>query len=462
MNQSPWTPYPQYKDSGVEWLGEVPEHWEVKRLRFVAEINPSKIEVAQLDRRTEVSFLAMELIGEDGTLTLDRSRPIDEVESGYTYFREDDVVIAKITPCFENGKGAIMRGLLGGIGFGTTELIVFRPKEGKTTSEYLNLILLSSPFRKLGESEMYGAGGQKRIPEDFVRNFSIAFPPLKEQISISSFLDRETSRIDTLISEKERLISLLQEYRQALISHAVTKGLDPKVKMKDSGVEWLGEVPEHWEVKRLKHIANVRLSNVDKHTVEGQKVVRLCNYLDVYNHRNITSKIDFMSATASDEQIERLSLQKDDVIITKDSEDPSDIGIPALIAEDIFGLVCGYHLAILRPTASNGEYLYYLLQSTFVRSAFEIEATGMTRYALGKYSIENLAFALPNQSEQTSISSFLDRKTSHIDTLISKAQKFIDLLKEYRSSLITAAVTGKIAVREVVPSGSEKRDIVHE
>jgi len=227
-------------------------------------------------------------------------------------------------------------------------------------------------------------------------------------------------------------------------------------------VEWLGEVPEHWEVKRLKHIADVRLSNVDKHTVEGQKVVRLCNYLDVYNNRHITSKIDFMSATASDEQITRLSVRKDDVIITKDSEDPSDIGIPALVAEDIFGLVCGYHLAILRPTTSKGEYLHYLLQSIFVRSAFEIEATGMTRYALGKYSIENLTFALPHQSEQTSIVSFLDRETSRIDTLISEAKKFIELLQEYRSSLITAVVTGKIDVREVVPSGSEKREIAYE
>ncbi len=219
------------------------------------------------------------------------------------------------------------------------------------------------------------------------------------------------------------------------------KEFKPYPKYKESGIKWLGEVPEHWEVKRLKHIADVRLSNVDKHTVEGQKIVRLCNYLDVYNNTHITSKIDFMSATASDEQIERLSLQKDDVIITKDSEDPSDIGIPALVEEDIFGLVCGYHLAILRPIASNGEYLRYLLQSTFVRSAFEIEATGMTRYALGKYSIENLTFALPHQSEQHSIALFLDHETSRIDTLISEKERLISLLQEYRQALISHAVT---------------------
>ena len=221
----------------------------------------------------------------------------------------------------------------------------------------------------------------------------------------------------------------------------------PYPRYRESGVDWIGKVPEHWEVKRLKHIADVRLSNVDKHTVEGQKVVRLCNYLDVYNNRLITSKIDFMSATASDEQIERLSLQKDDVIITKDSEDPSDIGIPALVEEDIFGLVCGYHLAVLRPTAAIGEYLHYLFQSTFVRSAFEVEATGMTRYALGKYAIENLTLALPHQSEQTSIASFLDQETIKIDQLIATAKNSIVLLQERRSALISAAVTGKIDIR---------------
>lgn len=107
--------YERYKDSGVEWLGEVPEHWEVKRLRFAAQLNPSKGEVAELDRETEVSFLPMEAVGDDGSLNLDRIRAIGDVETGYTYFREGDVTIAKITPCFENGKGAIMRGLLGGI-----------------------------------------------------------------------------------------------------------------------------------------------------------------------------------------------------------------------------------------------------------------------------------------------------------------------------------------------------------
>ena len=219
-------PKVKMKDSGVEWLGEVPEHWEMKRLRFVAKFNPSKTEATLLDRSTEVSFLPMEAIGNDGSLDLERTRPIGELDTKYTYFREGDVTIAKITPCFENGKGAIMRGLFNGIGFGTTELIVARPKSEKTTSQYLYQIFISSPFRKFGEAAMYGAGGQKRVSDDFIQDFSTAFPPLSEQLSISSFLDRETSRIDTLISEAKKFIDLLKEYRSSLITAAVTGKID--------------------------------------------------------------------------------------------------------------------------------------------------------------------------------------------------------------------------------------------
>jgi len=210
---------------------------------------------------------------------------------------------------------------------------------------------------------------------------------------------------------------------------------------KDSGVEWLGEVPEHWKMKKLKHVTNICLSNIDKHTVEGQQRVSLCNYLDVYRNERISSSINFMQATASDDQIERLGLIEGDVIITKDSEDPSDIGVPALIVENIPNLVCGYHLALIRSKETNGEFLHYLFCSNFVRSIFETEATGLTRYALGKYSIENLTFAVPPLPEQRSIATFLDRETTKIDELIAEQQQLIDLLKEKRQAVISHAVT---------------------
>src|SRR6185312_1072441 len=245
--------YAEYRDSGVAWLGEVPAHWQVKRLRFVAELNPSKSEVTSLDRQTEVSFLPMDAISDDGSIRLDETRTLAQVENGYTYFRDGDVVIAKITPCFENGKGAVVRGLLEGVGFGTTELIVVRPKPQVTTSDYLGWLFTSPTFRKDAEGAMYGAGGQKRVPDSFVRDYLDAVPPLEEQSAIAAFLDRETGKIDALIAEQEKLLTLLAEKRQASISHAVTRGLNPNVPIKDSGVPWLGEVPSHWLIVRIKH-----------------------------------------------------------------------------------------------------------------------------------------------------------------------------------------------------------------
>ncbi len=247
--------YPVYKDSGVEWLGAVPGHWEVVRLRFTAAINPSKTELATWNRETLVSFLPMDAVGDDGTLRLDTEKPLSDVENGYTYFRNGDVTFAKITPCYENGKGALMQGLCNGVGFGTTELTVVRPHDSRLDGRYLHFVFISNQFRRLGEAQMYGAGGQKRVPDSFVRDFRTAFPPLPEQQAIAAFLDRETARIDALVAEQERLIELLREKRQAVISHAVTKGLDPSVPMKDSGVEWLGAVPGHWNVLALKRVS---------------------------------------------------------------------------------------------------------------------------------------------------------------------------------------------------------------
>ena len=210
------------KPSGIDWLGNVPAHWEIKRLRFLAEMNPSKTEISELSGDTLVSFLPMESIGEDGSLILETEKKIEEVETGYTYFRNGDVAFAKITPCYENGKGAVMRNLTNGIGFGTTELIVVRPHITELDASYLHYVFISSEFRSLGESYMYGAGGQKRVPDSFVANFATVIPPLAEQTAIVRHLDAQTAKFDALTAEAERAITLLQERRTALISAAVT------------------------------------------------------------------------------------------------------------------------------------------------------------------------------------------------------------------------------------------------
>lgn len=218
-------PAAKMKDSGVEWLGEVPEHWEVKRLRFIAELNPSPKSNISALQDTEVSFLPMELISEDGSLNLEVTRRIGDVRNGYSYFEDGDLAFAKVTPCFENGKGAVMRGLVGGIGFGTTELTILRANK-LANVDFLNYVVRSDRFRKLGVGAMMGAGGLKRVPDDFTRDFYIPLPDVAEQHFIASFLDRETTRLDTLISKTQQSLDLLKERRAALITAAVTGQID--------------------------------------------------------------------------------------------------------------------------------------------------------------------------------------------------------------------------------------------
>ena len=220
-------PHPKLKSSGVEWLGEVPEHWEVKRGRFCADVNPQPLRSLHPD--SEASFVPMEAVGEYGGLNLDQTRYVFEVNSGYTEFKDGDVVVAKITPCFENGKGALATGLLNGIGFGTTELHVLRPFENLDV-RFLFYFSISQVFRNMGEGEMYGAGGQKRVPPEFCKDIQIPLPPVEEQHAIADFLDRATVKIDTLMTKIETAIERLQEYRSALITAAVTGKIDVREK----------------------------------------------------------------------------------------------------------------------------------------------------------------------------------------------------------------------------------------
>ena len=217
----------------------------------------------------------------------------------------------------------------------------------------------------------------------------------------------------------------------------------PYPKYKDSGVEWLGEVPEHWEMFPLKRVTNVQLSNVDKHAIEGEQSIRLCNYVDVYKNERIIPSIDFMVATATTEQIKRLSLRLGDVLITKDSETPNDIGVPALVSEEVEGVVCGYHLALIRPNTgfAVGTYIARLLSCSYVKAYFETTAVGMTRYGLGKYAIENLLVPIPTVDEQRAIAAFLDAETARIDSLIADYESLIALLREERQAAISHAVT---------------------
>jgi len=194
----------------------------------------------------------------DGTFDNSITKPFSELKTGFTYFAENDVIFAKITPCFENGKGALLKNLGSEIGFGSTEFHVLRAIANFTTPEFLYYITISGLFRSVGKAFMQGVAGQKRVTNDFVQNFVIGLPSIQEQAGIAYFLDRKTAQIDGLIARKERMIELLKEERTAVINQAVTKGLNPKAELKDSGIEWLGKIPKHWRIKRLKYVLRNR------------------------------------------------------------------------------------------------------------------------------------------------------------------------------------------------------------
>lgn len=214
------------KDSGIEWLGEIPEHWEAMRLKYNFILNPSSSEIKNMTNETDVTFLPMEYIEVNGDINYENTKKYKDVKTGYTYFRNDDILLAKITPCFENGKSAIANNLKNDIGFGTTEVHILRVKKDKLNKRYLYYLVNSNPFMKFGESEMTGSAGQKRVPAEFINNYRQGFPPLKEQQQIAEYLDKETSKIDNLIEKVTQQISNLKEYRQALISNAVTGKID--------------------------------------------------------------------------------------------------------------------------------------------------------------------------------------------------------------------------------------------
>ena len=222
----------------------------------------------------------------------------------------------------------------------------------------------------------------------------------------------------------------------------MTTDLIPYLKYKGSGVEWLGDVPRHWAVRRLRNTCTMRVSNVDKHKREGELPVRLCNYVDVYKNDCIRSQLGFMHATATRDEIERFRLQPSDILITKDSETWTDIGVPALVESSRHDLVCGYHLALLRPSSKylNSTYLFRALQSVSIQYQFHIAATGVTRYGLSHNAIKSIWLPVPPLVEQANIAHFLGYIDENIRCYIRGKQNLIELLREQKIAIINHAM----------------------
>lgn len=437
-------PYPRYKSSGVEWLGDVPEKWGVKRGRFVMRVNPFAPRLRALKPEDEVTFVPMEALGVQGGMNLDQTRVLAEVTSGYTEFQDGDVVVAKITPCFENGKAALANRLLNGAAYGTTELHVLRAKESLNRN-FLFYLAISDTFRKLGESEMYGAGGQKRVPPEFAKDFRTPLPPPEEQQAIAAFLDRETGSIEQLVAKKRKLIERLKEKRTVLISRTVTRGLNPNCQFKPSGVAWIGDVPAHWELSKFGYLSVVVRGASPRPAGDSR-------YFDGDFMPWITvgevTKDNEMYLTATETMLteegvgQSRIMHKGTLVLTNSG---ATLGVPKILS--ITGCANDGIVAFLNIQKHiSKQFLYYYLSSLTENLRDRIKQ-GSGQPNLNTDIIKALAVPIPPPKEQDMLVENLNTRTARLDALAAKVETAVERLQEYRTALITAAVTGKIDVR---------------
>lgn len=428
-----------------QWVDTIPDHWSITQLKYVTFINPSKSEIRTLPEDMEVTFLPMELVGE-GTINTENTKQLSDVKEGFTYFAENDVLVAKITPSFENGKGAIAKGLKNGLGFGTTELHVLRPSN-KLLPTFLYYLTSSYLFREIGSGFMQGTAGQKRIPNDFLENYPIALPPLAEQQAIITYLDNQIENMDMLIAAKERLLGLLEEKRRALIAEAVTRGVKATADMRDSGVEWLGAIPRHWEVRKLKTICESLQTgpfgsqlHAEDYIEDGIPFINPIHLVDGKIVPDMRVTIESSAAT----RLAVHKLQKGDLVFARRGE----IGRCAVVTQAEVGWICGSGSLRARPWPQiiNTRYLFLLISYTFAGQWLSNMSVGTTMSNLNTEIIGELTVPVPPIEEQIALIDYVDQKLTVLNALWVNTQKTIMLLQERRTALIAAAVTGQLTL----------------
>lgn len=424
---SHYKPYPAYRDSGVKWIGQVPEHWEIARIKRHASIRTER----RSDVPANATYVGLEDVeAESGQYkpTSGNSRQTEDSTVGIFY--EQDVLYGKLRPYLRKAIVAEMDGAC------STEFLVL--KTGNTLPRWLHQWLLTPDVTQQIESGCEGAK-MPRADWEHVGSIEMPAPSPEEQIQVISAVDRETTRIDALITKKTRFIELLKEKRQALITHAVTKGLDPNVPMKDSGVEWIGKVPAHWNVVQSRRLfeerrerareGDVQFTASQKYGVipqtefmekEGRRVMLVGKGQDILKH---IEPGDFLISMRSFEG----GLEE-----CRGSGSVSSAYVPLIPVKWVWNPFFKYLFK------SNGYIQALQSTSDLVRDGQALRFENFSKVSLLEIPID----------EQKQISVALDRETARIDLLADKTQRSINLLKERRAAFITAAVTGQIDLRE--------------
>ena len=435
--------YSEYKDSGIDWIGKIPAGWEVKKTSHATEKIGSgttpKSDNSEFYENGTIPWLQTGDLndGEIFDVKVHVTQRAIEQYSSLCLYPEDSVSIALY--------GATI-GKLGILKIPTTVnqancVMIF---DSMNVPKYwFYAFIMCRPHL----ISLACGGGQPNISKDIISSTKLSCPPLKEQQEIVDYLDYKTQQIDSFIEKTNEKIEILKEQRTATINQVVTKGLDSDAEMKDSEVDWIGEIPVGWEVKKLKFTSKAIPSNIDKNIDPDELQIRLCNYTDVYYNEFISSSLDLSRGSCKQSEYDKLQLLEGDVILTKDSETADDIGVPAFVTQDFDDVVCGYHLTVVRPLEILGKFLFRFIQYHGTRKYFEVNSEGITRWGLGKPAIENLIVPFPPLQEQQEIVDYLDHKTQQIDSQVERELQRIELLKEYRNSLISEVVTGQIDVR---------------
>jgi len=429
-------PYDEYKASGIEWVGSIPLKWDTSRFKYrvtlVAEKATNKTNPVGLEN---IKGWTGEFISSDA-----------EFQGEGVTFRAGDILFGKLRPYLAKVF------LADGGGEAVGDFLVFRPNN--LVGRFLQYLMLTQGYISIVDGSTYGAK-MPRASWAFMADMKIPCPSSDEQIQIANFLDHETAKIDTLIDKQQQLIKLLKEKRQAVISHAVTKGLNPDAPMKDSGVEWLGEVPEHWRVTRLKYHTTLFEQGwspqCDTRFAEGDEFGVL--KVGCVNGGNFKSTENKALPVTFSPQI-KYALKKNDLLISR-ANTKDLVGSAAVVDQNHDRLLLCDKLYRLRfDQFISPQFVSYYLSSPAVRQKIELGASGASHSMqnIGQGTIKELYVAVPPATEAAHILCRIGDSVALFDKALNKASQQILLLNERRTALISAAVTGKIDVRNWQPA----------
>lgn len=435
--------YPKYKPSGVEWLGDVPAHWEIWKISHGFGVigsgtTPKSDDYENYDG--DIPWVTTSELRE--TIIYQTKKTLS------TKALEDNPVLRlypKGTLLFAMYGATIGRmGILGIDATVNQACCAFTSPIKFDTKFVFYWLLMRQPILL----SLSSGGGQPNLSQDDLRNIRIPVPSLEEQRRIAIFLDRETGRIDSLITQKQRLLELLAEQRSALISRAVTKGLNPDVKMKPSGIEWLGDVPEHWSVSSIKRIVAIPVTDGPHETPEI--LDEGIPFVSAEAIRN--NKIDFEKKRGyiSESEHRRFCLKyhpkRDDIYMIKSGATTGNLAI--VETDEEFSIWSPLAAIRVNPEKANARFILQAMSSKEFQTSVQLFWSFGTQQNIGMNVIENLYIPIPPLPEQQKIAAFLDNETAKIDALSDKATNVIKMLNEYRMALISSAVTGKIDVRQ--------------